>query len=334
MSDHTLPEFDLQELMDEYGLGTVRNVRKTKGGAVNENWIVRTPMETVVVRRVSKERSRTDIEFEHSFIRALVRNDFPYQLPQPLRARTGRTVAVRNGTYVWLYDYIKGSNAQPSRDEVIAQIAHAMAIAHKVARRFSLRQVKKTPIALEDLWLLQALRHWQLKVCDSLDQRCRFFGARVQECIGILEQLRCTNYHALPRLPIHGDMGRSNVVFSGGRLTGIIDFGHCCSDTAIRDITIALRSECVSREHRFKLDLRAARHFLRVYHEINPLSREEIDLIPAIAIADSAELFWWRIFQISGKQTKAASMYLVEQSFKALQWYNGRQEEVARALRV
>jgi Ser/Thr protein kinase RdoA (MazF antagonist) len=337
MSDDAPPEFDLHELMDEYGLGAVRSVCKAKGGEVNENWIVRTAMQTVVVRGVAKEWSHSDIQFEHSFIKALGRDGFPYHLPQPLRTRMGRTVVVKNGTYVWLYNYIAGSSSRPSRpsrEEVIAQTAHAMATAHKAARRFSLRQVKKTPIALEDLWLVHTLRRWQLKLAGSLDERCRFFRARVQECIGILEQLRCTHYHALPRLPIHGDICLANLVFSGGRLTGIIDFDHCSLDTAIRDITIALRYECTDRKHCFKLDLQAARNFLRVYHEVNPLSREEIDLIPAVAMADSADLFWWRIFQVAGKRTDAASMHGVEQPFKALQWYNRHQADVARALRI
>ena len=334
MDDNAPTEFDLQELVDEYGLGTVRNTRKAKGGEVNENWIVRTATGTVVVRGVEKARSRSDIEFEHSFISALGREGFPYRLPQPLRTRAGRTVVKKNGMYVWLYEYIEGSDSRPPRDDVIAQMAHAMATAHNAARRFSLGRVKKTPIALEDLWLEHTLRHWQLKLTDSLDEHCRFFGARVQECIGILEQLRCTRYHALPRLPIHGDMCLANLVFSGPRLTGIIDFGHCCSDTAVRDITIALCYECANRKHRFKLDLQAARHFLRVYQKITPLSREEIALIPAIAMAESADLFWWRAFQIANKRAEAASIHDLEQPFKALQWHNRHQEEIARALRM
>ena len=42
MSYDARPEFDLQGLVNEYGLGGVRSVRKPQGGAVNENWIVRT----------------------------------------------------------------------------------------------------------------------------------------------------------------------------------------------------------------------------------------------------------------------------------------------------
>jgi hypothetical protein len=64
------------------------------------------------------------------------------------------------------------------------------------------------------------------------------------------------------------------------------------------------------------------------------LSREEIALIPAIAMAESADLFWWRAFQIANKRAEAASIHDLEQPFKALQWHNRHQEEIARALRM
>jgi homoserine kinase type II len=334
MTHYARPDFELGELIHEYGLGSVRSVRRVRGGTANKNWIVRTSRETVVVRSVAKELSCSDIKFEHSFIRALGRCGFPYNLPQPIRTRTGRTFVIKNGTYVWLYNYIEGSNSQPSREEIIAEVARAMATAHQAARRFSLRNVKHTSIALQDLWLVHMFRHWQLKLRDSSDHRCRFFRAHVQECIGILEALRCTRYHTLPRLPIHGDMCRANVVFSGGRLKGIIDFGHCCYDAAIRDITIALRYECTNRKHPFKLDLEAALNFVRTYNEISPLSPEEIELIPAVAIAESADLFWWRIFQIASNLTKSASIDTIERPFKSLQWYYRYHDKIARALRV
>ena len=334
MSDCALPEFDLHELIDEYGLGTVRDVRKAKGGVVNENWIVRTAKETVVVRGVASAASLGDIRYEHAFIKALGRDRFPYHLPQPLRTTAGRAIVVKNGKYVWLYRYIDGSGSRPSREEIITQIAQAMATVHKASRKFSLPRAKRTPMALEDLWLLRTLRHWQLKLRGSMDDRCRFFGARVQECISLLEQVRCTRYHALPRLAIHGDFCVANLVFSQHRLTGIIDFGHCCSDTAIRDITIALRFECTDRKERFKLDLDAARHFLRTYNKVSPLSGEETDLIPAVAIADLADLFWWRTFEVASNRPHTEPMQTIERPFRALQWYYRHRQEVARALRV
>jgi homoserine kinase type II len=330
------PEFDVQELVGQYGLGGVRSVRRAQGGdEVNDNWIVRTATDTVVVRRVTNTRSLDHIRFEHSFIRALDREGFPYRLPKPLRTRAGRSVVTKDDKYVWLYSYIDGSEGQPSQTAVIAQMAHAMATAHKAARRFSLRPANSIPTALEHPWLLHTLRRLQLKLVASDDDYHRFFGSRVQECIGMLEQFRCTRYGALPRLPIHGDMCRENLIFSREHLRGVIDFGHCCSDTAIRDITIALRYECArDRRDRFRIDLQVARGFLEIYHEINPLSREEIDLIPAIAIAELADLFRWMIVEIINKRSAAISVSELERPFEAMRWYNRHQKDIPRALRM
>jgi Ser/Thr protein kinase RdoA (MazF antagonist) len=241
---------------------------------------------------------------------------------------------IRNGTSVWLYNYIEGSDARAAREAVIEQLARAMALAHVAARGFSLPRVNENPNPLQHPWLLQTLRRWQLKLVNDSNEHHRFFSAHVQECIGILEQLRCTGYGALPRLPIHGDLCRANLVFSGDRLRGILDFGHSCWDTAIRDITIALRYECAESRDRSKLDVPAARRFLKIYQRINPLTREEIDLIPAIAMAESVDLFWYRMFQSVNKRGATAAIRELERPFEALRWYHRHQREISRALRL
>jgi Ser/Thr protein kinase RdoA (MazF antagonist) len=213
-------------------------------------------------------------------------------------------------------------------------MARAMGLAHLAARHISLRHVNGAPNALEHPWLLQTLRRWQLKLVGDANEHHRFFRAHVPECIAILERIRCTRYGVLPRLPIHGDMCRANLVFLGERLRGIIDFGHCCWDTAIRDVTIALLYECTNHKDMFRMDLPAARRFLKIYHKINPLTREEIELIPIIAMAESADLFWWRIFQVVNRRSEVTSISQLERPFKALRWYHRHQQEIARALRM
>jgi Ser/Thr protein kinase RdoA (MazF antagonist) len=82
------------------------------------------------------------------------------------------------------------------------------------------------------------------------------------------------------------------------------------------------------------LDLNVARWFLEIYHEINPLTREETDLIPAIAIAESADLFRWQIFELITGRTTALPISELERSFKALRWYNRHRRDIAQALRM
>ena len=125
-----------------------------------------------------------------------------------------------------------------------------------------------------------------------------------------------------------------NLIFSRERLRGVIDFGHCCSDTAIRDIAIGLRYECWNERDGYRLDLHAARCFLETYHEITPLTRMEIDLIPAIVIAELADLFRWRIVEIITKQAATGPVSEMENLFKAMRWYHRHQKDIARALRM
>ena len=87
MRENTPLKFDIHELINEFDLGTVLDVRTAEGGAVNENWIVRTTSDTVVVRGVEKNLSLSDIRFEQALIQALGRHGFPFQLPQPLQTK-------------------------------------------------------------------------------------------------------------------------------------------------------------------------------------------------------------------------------------------------------
>jgi len=82
------------------------------------------------------------------------------------------------------------------------------------------------------------------------------------------------------------------------------------------------------------LDLNAARRFLEAYHAISPLTREEIELIPAIAVAEQADLFRWRMVEIVTKRTTTAPISELECAFKAVLWYNQHQRDIARSLRM
>ena len=81
------PEFDLAGIMTEFGFGAVTTFRKARGGRVNQNWIVKTDNAEVVVRCVARERSLSDLRFEHSFINGLSRSGLPYRFPIPLISR-------------------------------------------------------------------------------------------------------------------------------------------------------------------------------------------------------------------------------------------------------
>jgi len=326
------PDFDLADIMTEFGLGAVTAFRKARGGRVNQNWIVKTADAEVVVRCVARERSLNDIRFEHSFIKGLARSGLPYRFPLPLISRSGDAVIVKNGLYIWLYEYIEGFTRLSSTRDLLGLIATAMASIHKAAQHLTIPYSKITPLVIEDPWLLETMRSWQLQLNGSADERLRFFCDHVQECISILQGLHCTRYQMLPRIPIHGDWCMANVVFAPDELIGIIDFDHCCLDTAIRDITALLQYECVDAKAPFKLDLSAAQFFIECYNRVSRLSREETSLIPAVAIAESADAFWWKMYEITNNRGGTITLSRIENLFRTLCWYNRNEQEITSAL--
>ena len=326
------PNFDLADIMTEFGFGPVTAFRKARGGRVNQNWIVKTADAEVVVRCVARERSLNDIRFEHSFINGLARSGLPYRFPRPLISRSGDAVIVKNGLYIWLYEYIEGFTRLSSTRDLLGLIATAMASIHKTAQHLTISHSKITPLVIEDPWLLETMRSWQLQLHGSADERLRFFCDHVQECISILQGLHCARYRMLPRIPIHGDWCMANVVFVADELIGIIDFDHCCRDTAIRDITALLQYECVDAQDPFKLDMSAAHFFIECYNRVSPLSREETTLIPAVAIAESADAFWWKMYEITNNRGGTITLSRIENLFRTLCWYNRNEQEITSAL--
>jgi len=326
------PHLELADIMAEFGFGVVTAFRKAQGGRVNENWIVRTGEAEVVVRCVAKERSLNDLRFEHSFIHALHQSGLPYRFPNPLLSKSGDAVIAKSGLYIWLYDYIKGQTLRSYTRNLTGEMATAMASLHKVAQGFKISNAKITPLAIEDPWLVETMKSWQHKLSESSDERLQYFCEHAQECISILERVPSAQYRALRRLPIHGDWCMANVVFSGDQLTGIIDFDHCCCDTAIRDISALLQYECSDAKYPFKLDIPAAQYFIECYNRVNPLSREETALIPAVAIAESADAFWWKMYEITNNQGGTITLSRIENLFETLCWYSCHDREIASAL--
>jgi Ser/Thr protein kinase RdoA (MazF antagonist) len=323
---------DMADMMAEFGFSGVTAFRKAQGGRVNENWIVRTTEAEVVVRCVAKERSLNDLRFEHTFINALHQSGLPYRFPNPLLSTSGDAIVAKSGLYLWLYEYIEGRTLRSYRPDLTEEIATAMASLHKVAQGFHISHPKISPLAIEDPWLLDTMKFWQQKLQTSSDERLRYFCQHVPECISILERICSAQYRALRRFPIHGDWCMANLVFAGEQIIGIIDFDHCCSDTAIRDISAFLQYECVDATYPFKLDIPAAQYFIECYNRVNPLSREETALIPAVAIAESADAFWWKMYEITNNRGGTVTLSRIENLFETLRWYSGNDRDIARAL--
>lgn len=86
----------------------------------------------------------------------------------------------------------------------------------------------------------------------------------------------------LPTLPhqfIHGDAHGENMLVEGDRVTGLVDFGDGCFNPVICELGVCLPYMMMERHD----PLQIAGRIVAAYHEIRPLSDEEVGvLIPLI----------------------------------------------------
>lgn len=86
---------------------------------------------------------------------------------------------------------------------------------------------------------------------------------------------------------IHGDLFRDNTLFTGDRLTGVLDFYHACYDLPVYDLAVALNDWALDEQASPSPAHEAA--LLAGYREVAPLPTP--GLLP-LALAVAALRFW------------------------------------------
>ncbi len=101
---------------------------------------------------------------------------------------------------------------------------------------------------------------------------------------------QCANrFDNLPGGVIHADLFRDNALWSGDRLTGIIDFYYACDGAWLYDIAVAANDWCIEADGAF-VDSRM-RALVGAYHEVRHITAEENAAWPVVVRA-AALRFW------------------------------------------
>ena len=111
---------------------------------------------------------------------------------------------------------------------------------------------------------------------------------RIQEEIDRISRAFSTVY--LSEAIIHGDVHPQNFLFRCGHLAAVLDFGVMCLADRWYDIAMALhrlvRQYVVHQKKPWQETLKEGiRIFIEAYASVNPLNRQQIDLLPLFAKA-------------------------------------------------
>lgn len=272
---------DLQSFLGGYDLGAVTAFKGIAEGVENTNYLLQTDRGGYFLTLYEKRVSRGDLPFFIDCLRHLAAKGLA--CPQPVADRSGRILQELCGKPAALMTLLPGLSPKRPNVTQCGEAGSALARLHLAGADFSGRRANS-----------MGREAWRKLVAATQDQ-----ADQVQP--GLAALVESEFHHAnsawpenLPAGLIHADLFPDNVLFSGDRVTGLIDFYFACTDLLAYDVTVCLNSWCFEPDDSFNFS--KGRALLSCYQSIRPLTLGERAALPALARASALRFLLTRLY--------------------------------------
>jgi len=304
-----LPEQVINEVVPKYDIGEVSKINKLEGGFLNKPLILETTTGKYVLREERVHTSPENIDSVDSVTKRA--REGGWVASEILYTSDGQKYVEYKGRKFTVSKYGEGyvlSWTERISKERLINIAQTLANFHKIMEGFtpegsvdveSINNTTRKRQAFDDaIARIQALVPEERNEVESFILENYDF---VMEQLGALEsQLGALNYNSLPKMVIHGDYARKNVILQGDEVRLVIDWDRLSlRETRVYDVVWAMFSfAAMGMENVNFIDNEGTKYedailFLQAYQQVNPLTEDEIKMIPEVYKAILLEFFSW-----------------------------------------
>ncbi|MEW5009912.1 MAG: homoserine kinase [Cycloclasticus sp.] len=273
MSVYTVVErAQLIHHLKNYSLGELVSFQGISSGIENTNYFVSTT-EGDYVLTLFEELKAEELPYFLNIMAFVSANGVPSA--QPIRDNEGQLLSTLNGKPAALVERLAGSDVEHPTTTQCAVLGQSLAQFHQASVRLDISRENSRGA------------HWRQQASELLIPLVDQHSADI-----IREELifqKTYSHLALPKSIIHADLFRDNALFSGEKLSGIIDFYYACNDYLTYDIAVAVNDWCIEADG--SLDKERFDALIQAYQAIRPLTAEEILHWPII-IRAAAFRFW------------------------------------------
>jgi homoserine kinase type II len=272
------------EFLQGLQLGTLQTMAGCTGGIENTNYFVTTD-EAPYVLTLFERLSMEQLPFYLRLMKHLAHHGIP--VPDPATNRDGDVVHKLKGKPAAVVNRLRGKSELAPTAAHCTAVGAMLARMHLAGRDFSMQQPN-----------LRSLDWWNETVPVILPFVSPDQAALLRSELAYQNHVATfSEYGALPRGAIHGDLFRDNVMFENADgnadvpvLTGFFDFYFAGVDTWLFDIAVCLNDWCIDLSTGAS-DGERMRAFLDAYSSERPLQAQERQMLPAMARA-AALRFW------------------------------------------
>lgn len=287
----------------EFNLGKVKNFELIKGGLVNYNYILKTDKGKYIIRIIGDKsiNKMKHLKLQFHVVHFLKENNFPYLLPYPIKTNDSKEIINIRGKKIWIYEMIKGSNYDRPNISQMKQMAKVLATYHKYMKKFKGKGKRDNAKKR----ILEGFKKMEnIKIKDEADMLALKYRDYFKE---IFNKVKNIDF-SINQLFIHGDFDSTNVLFSKGKLSAVIDFDELSYSPRIFDVAVSLRDSCYARG---KLDMKKIKIFLDEYAKVIKLTKKEKSMIIPIILYANVDFFVW-VYVYMKKEPENKKKYMRE----------------------
>lgn len=247
--------------LKQFPLGKALAIKGIASGIENSNFFVTTERGEYVLT-IFEVLTAAQLPFYLKLMHHLAERGV--LVPAPVATDSGDLMAPLHGKPAAVVSKLEGSSQMDPQPVHCAAVGAMLARMHLAAVDFPLQQPN-----------LRGLDWWNETTPQVLpfldDGNAHLLRAEMhfQEAFAA-----CAHYHRLARGPIHADLFRNNVMFTGERLTGFFDFYFAGCDTWLFDVAVTVNDWCIDLATGV-LDAARVRAMLDAYHAVRPFTEDE-----------------------------------------------------------
>ncbi|MBK6334308.1 MAG: homoserine kinase [Betaproteobacteria bacterium] len=274
---------ELEAWLTRYAVGTLVEQVPIASGIENTNYFVTTTRGRWVLTLFERLPAE-ELPFYLNLMAHLARAGVACPAPAP--DRSGALFGMLNGKPAGLTQRIDGAPIVTPDAAHCAAVGEALGRLHQASASYRSRLGNRRGPA----WWRQAARAVR-----------PFVSAEQNELLAAELRLQ-TGFGkvTMPKGAIHGDLFCDNVLFSGERVAGLIDFGFAATDFYAYDLAITVNDWCIARDGdaRGSLVHELLQALLDGYQSVRPLTPVEREQWPSLLRAAALRFWLSRLYDL------------------------------------
>ena len=273
MSVYTKVErHELEAFLRHYSLGQLVEYQGISAGIENTNYFVTTDHGRYVLT-LFEALSMDELPYFLDLMAHLAEHEVPSAHPEA--DDEGHYLRTLNGKPAALVLRLEGKSVEHPNQAQCAALGQALGHLHVVGQAFTgYRENQRGP-------------HWWVETAEQVLPELTGEDAELLDNeIAFQKQHR---HDSLPRGVIHADLFRDNALYTGNRLTGLIDFYYACNDVLLYDVAVTVNDWCCDENGHF--DPPRLEAFLDAYRQEREFTAAE-QAAWAVMLRAAALRFW------------------------------------------